>query len=288
MNLETQNKAVLARDSSEPETSSDTSAFASLEQAAALEFHATMQLLAERARFLTGATGVAVALEQDGQFVYSAAAGSLVPNIGATADVTKYPLRKCVKTGDTVCLPIEASSMGATSPLAVAILKDEKVVGFFELAPGSHGFEDADVEAVSRLSDMVSTALDHLEAAKHSARLIRESKPQEPAVPAGPVLWHAPETPASESAPEKNPPPPAPTDVRACTACGFPVSGVRTLCVDCESRRDDPKNDPQHDPIPPAELFALGKEESWIGAHGYTIASVLVSALAAAIIYWLR
>jgi hypothetical protein len=35
-------------------------------------------------------------------------------------------------------------------------------------------------------------------------------------------------------------------------------------------------------------LFAKQKEESWISAHGYTIASVLVSALAVAIIYWLR
>jgi hypothetical protein len=135
---------------------------------------------------------------------------------------------------------------------------------------------------------MVSTALDHLEAAEHSATLIRERKPEEPAAPAGPVLWHAPETAASESAPEKNPQPLAPADVRACTTCGFPVSGVRTLCVDCESRREDPRNDPQHDSTPPAELFALGKEESWISAHGYTIASVLVSALAMAIIYWLR
>jgi hypothetical protein len=288
MNLETQTNAVLFSDPSEPQTGSDTSAFASLEQAAALEFHATMQLLAERGRFLTGATGVAVALEQEGQFVYSAAAGSLVPNLGATADVTKYPLRKCVKTGEAVRLPIEASSLGANIPLAVGVLKDEKVVAFFELAPGPHAFEDADVEAVSRLSDMVSTALDHLQAAKHSARLIGETSPEEPAVPAGPVLWHAPETAAAESAPEKNPQAHGPADVRACTACGFPVSGVRTLCVDCESRRDDPKNDPQHDPTPPAELFALGKGESWISAHGYTIASVLVSALAVAIIYWLR
>jgi hypothetical protein len=97
-------------------------------------------------------------------------------------------------------------------------------------------------------------------------------------------LWHAPETAASESAPEKNPQPPAPADVRACATCGFPVSGVRTLCVDCETHQHDTRNDPS----PTSELFVLEKEESWINNHGYTVASVLVSALAVAIIYWLR
>src|SRR5258705_10728883 len=108
MNLEAPTRVALASDPSEPVTGSDTPAFASLQHSAALEFHATLQLLAERARFLTGAAGVAVALDQAGQFVYSAATGSLVPEIGSTADVTKYPLRKCIKTGEPVRLPIEA------------------------------------------------------------------------------------------------------------------------------------------------------------------------------------
>jgi hypothetical protein len=70
--------------------------------------------------------------------------------------------------------------------------------------------------------------------------------------------------------------------------------------VDCDSHRDSPKNDPKNDrkndpkndptlaPRPAAALFATEAEESWISTHGYTIASVLVSALAVAIIYWLR
>jgi hypothetical protein len=35
-------------------------------------------------------------------------------------------------------------------------------------------------------------------------------------------------------------------------------------------------------------LNAREKEESWFSAHGYTIASLVVSALVAAIIYWLH
>src|SRR5260370_21559173 len=63
--------------------------FVSLRRLAALEFHASVQLLAERARFLTGATGVAIALDQDGPFFYCAAAGSIVSEIWATAGGTK-------------------------------------------------------------------------------------------------------------------------------------------------------------------------------------------------------
>jgi hypothetical protein len=277
----------------EPGTDSGAPGFLSLRQSAALEFHASVQLLAERARFLTGAAGVAVALEQDGQFVFCAAAGSVVPAIGATADITRYPLRKCMKTGQPVQLPVdrlsgEASGEESHPALAVPLLRDEKVVGFFELAPGACALEDADVETVARLSAMVSTALDHRDAAEHTERLIGVAKLQEPAPPAGPVLWHAPEPDTSEPTPAVESRAPAPADVRACAACGFPVSGRRALCLDCEKHQDDPKNDPKADPNSPAELFATAREESWISAHGYTIASLLVTALAAAIIFWLR
>jgi hypothetical protein len=299
MNLGLQTEAALAISPiAEPQADSETPAFSSLKQSAALEFHATVQLLAERARFLTAAAGVAVALEQGGQFVYTAAAGTMVPEIGATADITKYPLRKCIKTGEAVRLPLEAAD-GRHPGLAVAILRDKKVVGFFELAPEAIAFEDDDVESISRLAAGISTALEHLEAAEHSAKLIGEAKSPKPTLPAGPLLWHAPET-TSKPAAAQSSTTQISADVHPCTACGFPVSGARTLCVDCDSHRDSPKNDPKndrkndpkHDPTlasrPPAALFATEAEESWISAHGYTIASVLVSALAVAIIYWLR
>jgi len=70
--------------------------------------------------------------------------------------------------------------------------------------------------------------------------------------------------------------------VYACESCGFPVSRGRTMCVDCEERGS-----------PSATMARLltarqKEDESWLSAHGYTIASLLVSALAAAIIYWLH
>jgi GAF domain len=279
----------------EPVADSGTPGFVSLRQSATLEFYASVQMLAERARFLTGADSVAVALGQDGHFAYCAATGSAAPETGTIADVTRHPLGECIKTGQAARLLVERLSAEASAQgfhLAVPLLKDGKVVGFFELAPGASTFTDADVETVARLAALASTALDHLDAAEHTESLIGEAAPEKPAPRLSPVLWHAPEPSAAEPAPAESLPLPAPAEVHACTVCGFPVSGIRTVCVDCDARRydlrDDQKAHPKPGPNPPAELFAPQNQESWIEAHGYTIASLLVTALAAAIIYWLR
>lgn len=296
--------------SAEPFADSGGPGFVSLRQSASLEFHASVQLLAERARFLTGAEGVAVALEQDGQFVYCAATGASAPETGTVADVTRHPLDECIRTGRAARLVVERISGEASAQvfhLAVPMLRDEKVVGFFELAPGPYAFEGTDIETVTRLATMASTALDHLDAAEHTESLIGESsisaaEPEKPAPVLRPVLWHAPESSATKPAPVQNLRSGSPANVHACNVCGFPVSDGRTLCVECDAHRDDPnyaknfardsarKASPPPDPNPLAELFAAQNQnqESWIEAHGYTIASVLVSALTVAIIYWLR
>jgi len=50
------------------------------------------------------------------------------------------------------------------------------------------------------------------------------------------------------------------------------------LCVECEQKPG----------AAPAELFSDQKQESWLPEHGYTIASIIVSALAILVILWLR
>ena len=281
-----------------PVGDSGTPGFVSLRQSANLEFQASVQLLAERARFLSAADSVAVALHQNGQFVYSAATGSSAPETGTSADVTRHPLDECIRTGRAARLRVERLS-GETSVesfhIAVPLLRDDKVAGFFELAPGAAAFGDADIEMVSRLAALAATALEHRDAAEHTESLIAEAESEKPQPRLRPVLWHAPEASLSQPHAAENMPSLAPADIHPCTVCGFPVSGARTVCVECDAHRDDPNYDPRHglkpystNPNPAAELFTLHKQESWIEAHGYTIASLMVSALAAAIIYWLR
>jgi hypothetical protein len=260
--------------------------FADLVQASRIELYACTQLLAERARFVTGATWVAIAIREGEQFVYCASVGSSgpeigIPEIGTEADIDQ--LRDWVQQSRTV--------FRSGNLLLVPIVRDSKMAGFFQLASESGGLKDQDPQPVARLADMVNTALDHMEAAERSGREI-SSGADESSKPEIPVLWHAPNSDSDSAASEHHEQRVLQSQdpsthsvaaaVHACGSCGFPVSRERTVCVDCEERIGTTN------PVIPKDLFVCEKQESWMSAHGYTIASLLVSALVAALIYWLR
>src|SRR5215469_11904813 len=67
-----------------------------LASSAAPEFFSAVQLLAERARFVTGAVGVTIAVKESGRFVYCAASGILAAVVGDPADVTKEAVAQCI------------------------------------------------------------------------------------------------------------------------------------------------------------------------------------------------
>ena len=250
--------------------------FPPLAQAAALEFQATLQLLAERARFLTAASSVAIALQEDERFVYGAASGDSAPEAGAEVDLSKEPVHQCIEQREAARAQAGATEVLFT--LAAPVNREGKVAGFFELR-GHCEFRDCDVEAVTRLAEMVSTAIDHRNAAAQAESRILERLSAVP--PAVHSLWHAPaSSPQKSSQQQRLPAASSPAEVHKCGSCGFPVSYGRKLCVDCEQ-----KTDVAH---PPAEILTTPAHESWISAHGYTIASLLVTALTVAIIYWLR
>ena len=230
---------------------------------ARVEFYACMQLLAERARFLTGADYAAIALREGERYVYRAAAGSNAPEIGSLADLP-----------DTPADSNEASFLGKT--LLVSVTDDSKTSGFFKLVSEKLEFSDHDLHTVGRLAEMVSTAIGQMHAAEQSLELIYSA-----AKTASPILWHAPDQ-KQASAPDKSASgaPNVSLGVRNCQSCGFPVSNGRSVCFDCEQRTGTA-------PLSSA-LFRAEEKQSWIKAHGYTIATLLVSVLAAALIYWLR
>lgn len=238
---------------------------------ARIELYACLQLLADRARFITGATWAAIALHEHDEFVYCAAAGNSAPVIGSEFDVNT---------------PRPERSLGADGKsLQVSVIRNSKTAGFFQLFSESAKFTDHDLQSIIRLADMVGTAINCMEAEQHS---IADEHPSVPALvaqtpkPALPVLWHAPEGLASGASNKSSSASDLAVTVYACESCGFPVSRGRTICVDCEERGS-----------PSATMARLltarqKEDESWFSAHGYTIASLLVSALVAAIIYWLH
>lgn len=240
---------------------------------ARVEMYACLQLLTDRARFITGATWSAIAILEGTEFVYCAAAGSSAPIIGAAVDI------KALRPEQ----PLAADGKS----LLVRVIRESKTVGFFQLVSGAAGFGENDLKSIVRLAEMVSTAIDHMEAETETAS--EHSTPAMPmavapaAKPAAPVLWHAPEPMTSEPSSQSSASPDGAVSVYTCESCGFPVSRGRKICFDCEDRGVSSA----------AHMVRLlgareKQEESWVSAHGYTIASILVSALAAAIIYWLH
>src|SRR6266404_1068459 len=258
--------------------------FSSLIQDATLEFYASLQLLAERVRFLTGASGVAVAVHQGDQFVYCASSGASVCEIGGEANLAQENIRECLATSQSVRSSIpdaqkKEQGNGRDSSLVVPLKRTGEVAGFFELV-SSRAFEEQDVRAAIRVADLASTVLEHRDGAEHAEVRMFELKQVEARKPVTPVLWHAPARVETSEAGPSGVSSLAINKIHACSSCGFPVSDGRTLCVECERSPASA--------VPQTEMFTFGKQESWISAHGYTVASLLVTALVAAIIYWLR
>lgn len=251
--------------------------FSPLAQTAALEFQASLQLLVERARFITAASGVAIALKQDGQLVYSASAGDGARAAGTTVEMSREPVRQCLDQQKSVRR--SPSSADGLFSMTVPIMLNGAVTGFFELL-GHSEFQDQDLQAIERLADLVNTALENRTAGVETEKrlLDRFTEFARPAVI--PSLWHAPESASSQQPKTPEAPITAP-EVQKCISCGFPVSKGRRLCVECDQKMG-PAN-------PPAEIFSTNQQEqSWMSVHGYTIASALVTAVAIGIILWLR
>jgi hypothetical protein len=255
-------------------------AFSALLQSATVEFLSSLQLLAERARFLTGADGAAIAIEEHGTYMYRAMAGDS-SETGTPADKSKAPIARCLSTAKPSVVSSH-TSQAQTVKAAVPITQHGQVVGFFDLCASRSTFSDEDLRAVSGLAEMVNTALDHMRAAESAHEHIAEVAPPNAPERAAPLSWHA--EPAAEPESKTEAPAPSsssPLTVHVCQSCGFPISDSRQLCVECERKPDAPK------PVAP-HLLAAEPDPSWIETHGYTLASLLITALVIAIIYWLR
>ena len=95
------------------------------------------------------------------------------------------------------------------------------------------------------------------------------------------AIWHAPASKNEPARIQESESKQIAGEVKSCVACGFPVLPGRALCVECELKSDAPV-------VAARELFSLPNHENWISEHGYTVASLIVSALAAAVILWLK
>jgi hypothetical protein len=172
------------------------------------ELEAALQLLIERAQYITGATGAALALPQGGEMVCRASAGSCAPSVGARLQVrsgltgesiARRQLLRCDNAETDPRVNLETCrALGIASIVVLPMLRrNGEVRGLFELfSDHPYAFEERDLIALERMADLTLTALDLAEQ-RHGgippARPVKPSggSPQEkPAVPVtvGPIL----------------------------------------------------------------------------------------------------
>jgi putative methionine-R-sulfoxide reductase with GAF domain len=291
----------------------------SLVEMAQRDLEAALQLLAERAQYITGASGAAIALLEDREMICRASAGPSAPALGAEVQVKSGLTGESVRTRQVLrCDDAETDSrvnrescraLGIKSVMVVPLIREQLVIGVFELlADRANAFEERDVTALERLAEMVQTGLEHADAAKRALPEIatkneqavtqqKEPEPSEPTAETPTIaaveikedkpVASVPASKAAETievkAEQPEPVPPKELDkIRNCEACGFPVSEGRTLCLDCETARLSGENPaPLASSQTPAFLAKLEarREQGWLGSHIYTIGTVLIVVL---------
>jgi N-acetylmuramoyl-L-alanine amidase len=129
-----------------------------------------LQLVAERARTLTGADGVAIAMAENDAIVCRAAAGNIVPEPGARLDPKSGFSGACLRTGGIVrCDDSEHDPrvnvqvcrlLGTRSIVAVPIASAHGTLGLLEaFSAEPHGFNDSDVRSLKLLAELILAAL---------------------------------------------------------------------------------------------------------------------------------
>ncbi len=144
----------------------------SLAEMAQRDLDAALQLLTDRAQYITGATGAAIALRRDGRndMLCRASTGTNAPELGALLS-TEFGLSgESVRTRQLLrCDDAERDArvnrevcreMGIASVLVMPVVNDDQVLGVFEIFSGkANAFGERDLSAVQRLSEMVETAV---------------------------------------------------------------------------------------------------------------------------------
>ena len=207
----------------------------SLAEMAHRDLDAALQLLAERAQYITAASGAAIALRHGEQhdMLCRASVGSNAPELGALLSTefglsgesvrTRLPLRCDDAERDPRVNREGCRELGIASVAVMPVISDGTVLGVFELFSGqANAFNERDLLALQRLSEMVETAVTLAHASEKLPIEVVADPPVpvevEPKIAPGPVAAEAlapqvavslspqdppAETPATEPAPKK-------------------------------------------------------------------------------------
>src|SRR5437667_4922590 len=129
-----------------------------------------LRLVAARARSITGADGVAIALAEENAIVCRASVGSIAPDPGVRLDPNSGFSGACLLSGQPVrCDDSETDervnaracrTLGARSLLAVPLSAKQRIVGLIEaFSTETYGFNDSDVRSLNLLGELILAAI---------------------------------------------------------------------------------------------------------------------------------
>ena len=294
------------------------------------DLEATLQLLADRAQYITGGTGAAIAL-RDGDFIMCrASSGPSAPQIGSCFEVSSglsgesVRTRKMLRCDDASADPRvnydSCKALGIASFAVMPLIRQDEVIGIFEVFSNkARAFQERDLLALERMGEMVNTALDQVKSTKvktpppgpeihaaHAPGAGREvaafSVSPETILPAKRQTLEAPPGAPPEKVVEdaldhellfgasrevgapdaQRTPATSMSGIGTCTACGFPVSGGRKLCLDCEAATAKQQPAQATSSAAPAFLAGLEAEKTgfkhWIVSHRYLLGTIAMGA----------
>jgi putative methionine-R-sulfoxide reductase with GAF domain len=269
----------------------------SLANAAQRDLESALQLLAERARYVMGASGVAIALRDGQEMICRASAGPAAPPLetqvrvdsGLTAEsIRKQQVLRCDDAESDRRVDQESCrALGVKSIMVTPLLRERRPIGVFELlAERSHAFEERDVTVLKRLSGMVLTALEQADAAEQareeeSATIVEEAEDLKPEVHARPSRAQE----ITSNVGLSTDLPAQIGQIQKCSICGFPVSATRDICLDCEKAEKAEAEAPAQVDEDSALLLSQDttSESSWL-LSGFSILAVMLTVAA---ILWL-
>jgi GAF domain len=271
---------------------------------AAWDSQPALQLLANRACFITGARQAVIALGEGNVLVCKASSGPTAPVPGTLLQLDGGPtselMAECVstrtpvrcqntatdnRTDIAVCRPQAIGSV-----LLAPLLRAGDVIGTFELiAERNFAFEERDIESLQRLAAMAVVALEQDGASTESskAEVVETTVASAPVARKGriPLPANASAEPIQEEAARLA----GSDNARRCKGCGFPVSAGRTVCLDCEAEQIARGTFGAHDLATFSYGSSTAGKKSWLDEHFYTIGIILVSLLTVIIlILWAR
>ena len=132
-----------------------------------------INIIAERAQSLTGATGAAIALRAGAEIVCRARSGRTAPDLGVHLQTDSGLSAECVRTGEILlCHDAESNPrvdlascrrLGARSILVAPLRHFRKTLGLFEvLSATPYAFDARDVATMQLLSSVMVAAMTRL------------------------------------------------------------------------------------------------------------------------------